>query len=72
MKKNIESKEKMVFEMTYEQYMELWLILYRNENIPSYAVPLTKQDYERKVNAINWSDEKWNYAIIRRERLSVY
>jgi len=72
MKKNIESKEKMVFEMTYEQYMELWLILYRNENIPSYAVPLTKQDYERKVNAINWSDEKWNYAIIRREKLSVY
>jgi hypothetical protein len=58
MKKNIESKEKMVFEMTYEQYMELWLILYRNENIPSYVVPLTKQDYERKVNAINWSDEK--------------
>ena len=58
MKKNIESKEKMVFEMTYEQYMESWLILYRNKDIPSYAIPLTKQDYERKVNAINWSDEK--------------
>ena len=58
MKKNIESKEKMVFEMTYEQYMESWLILYRNKDIQSYAVPLTKQDYERKVNAINWSDEK--------------
>ena len=45
-------KEKMVFEMTFGQYMELWLILYRNKDIPSYAVPLTKQDYERKVDAI--------------------
>lgn len=49
--------EKMVFEMTFGQYMELWLVLYMNKDIPSNAVPLTKQDYERKVNAINGSHE---------------
>ncbi len=43
--------------MTYGQYMELWVVLYMNKDIPSNAVPLTKQDYERKVNAIKGSHE---------------
>lgn len=47
----------MKLEMTYRQYMELWLVLYMNKDIPSNAVPLTKQDYERKVNAIKGSHE---------------
>jgi len=42
----------MKLEMTYEQYMELWVALYRNKVIPSNAVPRTKEDYDRKVNAI--------------------
>ena len=48
----IERKGKMKLEMTYEQYMELWVALYRNKVIPSNAVPRTKEDYDRKVNAI--------------------
>lgn len=37
----------MIYKMSYEMYMNLWLRAYADGNIPSYEVPMTKEQYEK-------------------------
>lgn len=37
----------MIYKMSYEVYMDRWLRNYADGVIPSYEVPMTKEQYEK-------------------------
>lgn len=37
----------MIYKMSYDTYLELWVKAYTSGGIPSYEVPMTKEQYEK-------------------------